>query len=209
MTLNAIIDISHHNGAGLDFAKAKAAGTLGVIHKATQGLGYKDPQYDKNKSAALKAGLWWGAYHFATGDDPRKQADFFLKSIGDQDDTLLILDFEHNPAGSSMDINGSHAFVTYLNEKRGKFPGLYAGSYMKELLKDKDDAVLANCWFWLAQYGAKATVPSTWPTWTMWQYTDGGLGPDPHSVDGIGRCDRSLFNGNAEQLQALWSQAIH
>ena len=41
--LNAVIDISHHNGGALDFAKAKADGILGVIHKASQGQSNTDP----------------------------------------------------------------------------------------------------------------------------------------------------------------------
>ena len=49
--LNAVIDISHHN-ANLDFQQAKAAGILGVIHKATQGLTYKDPMYVTNRQKA-------------------------------------------------------------------------------------------------------------------------------------------------------------
>ena len=50
-------------------------------------------------------------------------------------------------------------------------------------------------------------VPPNWPTWTMWQYTDGGIGPEPHPVNGIGRCDRDKFNGNENQLRELWGAA--
>jgi lysozyme len=63
---------------------------------------------------------------------------------------------------------------------------------------------LANCWFWLAQYGPVAVVPPNWPTWTMWQYTDGAAGPGPHEVDGIGHCDRNRFQGDEEHLHKLW-----
>jgi len=48
-------------------------------------------------------------------------------------------------------------------------------------------------------------VPVNWEKWTLWQYTDGGLGPDPHSVDGVGRCDRDKFNGDAEALRRFWT----
>jgi lysozyme len=41
----------------------------------------------------------------------------------------------------------------------------------------------------------------------MWQYTDGGIGPEPHAVNGIGRCDRDKFNGNENQLRKLWGAA--
>jgi lysozyme len=39
----------------------------------------------------------------------------------------------------------------------------------------------------------------------MWQYTDGALGGEPHTVAGIGRCDRDTFNGSVAQLRRLWA----
>ncbi len=65
---NTIIDLSHHNG-DVDLGRAKAAGILGVIQKATQGTGYKDPTFDANREQAIQAGLLFGAYHFGTGDE--------------------------------------------------------------------------------------------------------------------------------------------
>jgi lysozyme len=35
--LNAVVDISHHNGITIDFKGLKVAGVIGVIHKATRG----------------------------------------------------------------------------------------------------------------------------------------------------------------------------
>ena len=35
--INVVVDLSHHNDP-VDFVRAKAAGIVGVIHKATQGL---------------------------------------------------------------------------------------------------------------------------------------------------------------------------
>jgi len=86
-----------------------------------------------------------------------------------------------------------------------RWPGLYAGHFLKEILGTGNDPVLGRCWFWLAQYGPTPVVPANWNTWKFWQYTDGGLGPEPHAVDGIGRCDRNNFNGDAAQLVAFWS----
>ena len=40
--LDAVIDISHHNGLQLDFHAASAAGIQGIIHKATQGVSGSD-----------------------------------------------------------------------------------------------------------------------------------------------------------------------
>ncbi len=201
--LNAVVDISHHNG-NIDLQKAKADGIIGVIHKATQGTTNVDSMYTTNRSKAAAAGLLWGAYHFAVGGDGVAQAQHFLDVVGTFDNTLLVLDLEPNPSGASMSLNDARAFVTHINEVTGRFPGLYSGSYIKEQLGSAKDPVLAQCWFWLAQYGPNAVVPANWPTWTMWQYTDGNVGPQPHSVNGIGNCDRDKFNGTEDQLRALW-----
>lgn len=201
--LNAVVDISHHNG-NVNFAKAKDAGIIGVIQKATQGQTNVDPTYKTNKTKALNAGLLWGAYHFATGSDGLKQADNFLRVVGDDPKTLLVLDFEPNLTGPSMSLEEARAFVTNVKERTGRFPGFYSGHFIKQLLGTNSDPVLANCWFWLAQYGKTAVVPPNWPTWTLWQYTDGVIGPEPHTVSGIGRCDRDMFNGSETQLRKLW-----
>jgi lysozyme len=202
--INVVIDLSHHN-ASPDFAAAEEAGIVGVIHKATQGLAYVDPTYEEHRDAALDAGLLWGAYHFGTGSDGVQQAAFFLEKVLPKKDTLLVLDLEANPQGPSMTLEEARAFVTHVQQATGRWPGLYSGHYLKDLLGTATDSVLANCWLWLAQYGPTAVVPPNWPTWTMWQYTDGGLGPEPHDVPGIGRCDRDQFNGPLGGLQKLWN----
>jgi lysozyme len=206
--LNVVIDISHHNG-NVNLAKAKEDGILGVIQKATQGQSFKDPTYERNRQKAKDAGLLWGAYHFGTGSDGLKQAQHFLDTVGNDPGTLLALDFEPNPTGSSMDLEEARAFVIHINEERRRFPGFYSGHYIKQLLGTSTDPILAECWFWLAQYGPTPVVPRNWKTWTMWQYTDGAVGPKPHTVRGIGRCDRDKFNGSEAQLKKLWGAKAH
>ena len=201
--LNAVVDLSHHNG-NVNLQQAKGDGIIGVIHKATQGQTGLDPMYPTNKTNAQNAGLLWGAYHFATGGDGVAQAEHFLQVVGSFDNTLLVLDFEQNPSGTSMSLEDARNFVTHVNEVTGRFPGLYSGSYIKELLGSTKDPILSQCWFWLAQYGPTAVVPANWTTWTMWQYTDGAVGPQPHTVAGIGNCDRDKFNGTEDQLKTLW-----
>ncbi len=200
--INAVIDVSHHNGTSLDFNKAKADGIVGVIHKASQGMGNLDALYKTNRKKATAAGMLWGAYHFATGGDGAKQADIFLNAVGDPAGVLMVLDFEPNTAGPTMDLNEAHTFVTHIFQATGRWPGFYSGHLIKDLLKGQKDPILANCWLWLAQYGATAVVQPTWPTWTMWQYTDGSDGKEP--VKGIGHCDRDRFNGDEDHLRTLW-----
>jgi lysozyme len=202
--INAVIDISHHNGPSLDFAKARAAGIIGVIHKATQGLNNTDDMYAVNRMRAKNAGLLWGAYHFGTGVDGGKQAAHFLETIVSAKDTLLVLDFEPHGAGPTMTLDQARAFTAAIFKATGRWPGLYSGQLIKEQLGKAKDAVLAKSWFWLSQYGPKAVVPPNWPAWTMWQYTDGVVGDQPHIVDGIGPCDRERYNGTEKQLRAWW-----
>jgi GH25 family lysozyme M1 (1,4-beta-N-acetylmuramidase) len=201
--INAVVDLSHHNG-DVDLNKAKAASILGVIQKASQGIGYADPTYEANRSKAIAAGLYWGAYHFGTGSDGVQQAEHFLDIVKPGSKDLLVLDFEANAQGPSMTLEEARAFVTHVNKMTGRWPGLYAGHYLKELLGNSKDPVLSSCWFWLSQYGPTPVIPNSWDKWTMWQYTDGGIGSEPHSVDGIGRCDRDKFNGDEAALRELW-----
>jgi len=201
--VNAVVDLSHHNGT-TDFKAAKSDGLMGVIHKATQGLTFQDPTYRERQKAAKEQGLLWGAYHFGTGSDGVSQAEYFLKFVKPGTGDLLVLDFEHNPQGTTMTLEEARGFVTHIQEVTGRWPGIYGGALLKELLGTSKDPVLAKCWFWLAQYGPTAVVPVNWPTWTMWQYTNGAQGPDPHTVAGIGRCDRDRFMGTAADLTTFW-----
>jgi lysozyme len=206
-TINVVVDLSHHNG-NVDLMKAKADGIVGVIHKASQGTSLGDNKYQTNREKADTAGLLWGAYHFGTKGDGAAQADFFLSKAKPDDQTLLVLDFEPN-GPSTMTLDQAKAFVSRINEVRGKFPGLYSGNLIKEKLGGKPpDPVLSQCFLWIAQYGpAPTNIPATWPTFTFWQYTDGKKGPEPHTVDGIGKCDRDRFNGTIENLRKLWGVA--
>ena len=204
--INAVIDLSHHN-ATVDLNSAKTDGILGVIHKATQGLGYTDPTYQARREAALQAGLLWGAYHFGTGSDGVAQADYFLDTVRPRPTDLLILDFEANAQGPSMTLEEARAFVTHIHDRVGRWPGLYSGHYVKDLLGAGADPILANCWFWLSQYGPTAVVPANWSGWTLWQYTDGAMGQGPYTVQGIGRCDRDKFSGDNDALLSFWNAA--
>lgn len=195
---NVVIDLSHYNNV-TSFADLRADGIVGVIHKATQGTGWTDSTYAARKEQALAAGLWWGAYHFGANEDGAAQAEYFLAQVNPGAQDLLALDFEENPS-SQMTIAQAEEFVTEIYNRTGRYPGFYSDALAGNLLGGRVDTVLANCWFWRAQYGNSApNVPPTWQTWTMWQYTQSG------SVSGIaGACDRDTFNGSLDGLSRLW-----
>ena len=206
--LNAVVDISHYSTV-TSFATVRQAGILGVIQKATQGLSYQDPTFATHQSGAVGAGLLFGAYHFGTAGDASAQADYFLDTAGDT--ALLVLDFEANPQGESMTLLEAEQFVHHVYTRTGRYPGLYSGSAIKQALSaagitQPGQTELSKCWLWIAQYSTAPLIPTVWDHWTLWQYTDGAAGSGPYSVDGIGRCDRSQFQGStADQLSAFWS----
>ncbi|WP_028100759.1 glycoside hydrolase family 25 protein [Pseudoduganella violaceinigra] len=209
--LNAIVDLSHHNSI-TSLAAAKKAGVLGVFQKATQGTKYADPTFRQHRELCDAAGLKFGAYHFGTAGDASAQADWLISVAGK--DTLLVLDFEPNPQGQDMSLQEAEEFVHYVFTQTGRYPGLYSGHTIKEALAkagitSPGQTELSKCWLWIAQYGKAPLIPKVWDKWTLWQYTDGGVGPEPHSVDGIGRCDRDQFNGTAEQLPQFWNGQYH
>jgi lysozyme len=201
---NVIVDLSHHNGDP-DLGKAKAAGIAGVIQKATQSNSFTDPTFARNRKKTKDAGLLFGAYHFGVGADGVEQADFFLNVVKPSASDIIVLDFEGNQQGPSMTLDEARAFVTHIHAVTGRWPGLYSGHFLKELLGAGSDPVLINCWLWLAQYGPTAVIPPAWKAWTMWQYTNGALGPEPVPVDGIGACDRDTYNGSPAELSAFWN----
>ncbi len=196
--LNVVIDLSHYNTV-TSFSDVKSGGVVGVIHKATQGTNWTDSTYASRKQQAEAAGLWWGAYHFGTNIDGTAQAQYFLSIVNPGPNDLLALDFEEN-SSSQMTIAQAEQFVTEVFNQTGRYPGFYSDALAGNLLGSSTDSVLANCWFWRAQYGASSpSVPPTWSTWTMWQYTSSGV------VDGISApCDRDTFNGDIDGLSRLW-----
>ena len=196
--LNIVIDLSHFNTV-TSFPDVKTDGVVGVIHKATQGTDWADPTYAERKQQAEAAGLWWGAYHFGTDADGTAQAQYFLSKVDPGPNDLLALDFEENPE-SQMTIAQAEQFVTEIFDQTGRYPGFYSDELAGKMLGGNVSSILANCWFWRAQYdGSSPSVPPTWSTWTMWQYTSSGL------VSGIsGGCDRDTFNGSMDDLSRLW-----
>lgn len=80
-----------------DFDKAARAGVWGIIHKASTGATGWDRKYAERRQKAVAAGLLWGAYHWGTGIDVKRQVDNFLKRAAPDSNTLVALDYEDDP----------------------------------------------------------------------------------------------------------------
>ncbi len=206
--LNVVVDLSHHNTV-TSFRDAKDSGLLGVIHKATEGTSFVDAHYSERQNPALAAGLFWGAYHFGIQGDVQSQVDHFLDIVHPGPTDLLVLDFEPNPREGTMTLAEAESFVEQIHAQTGRFPGLYSGqSFLREQLGNRTETILTNCFLWIARYSSQVPqLPPAFPTFTLWQYTDGNVGPQPHQVPGIGRCDRDKFNGDEVGLRNLWGHA--
>ena len=230
---NSVLNMSHYDLMRPDFVGIKNEGVIGVIHEATFPRFQRDWRYRERQNAAIQAGLFWGAYHFGDATDPLRQADHFLSTVAsahppislDQPEkrrpgVLLVLDFEKNGhyPGGTMSVGQAAAFVERINERTGKYPGLYCSEYrLRQMLYGRGATaahrqILRNCWLWVANYHAEPRGVSPWDHWHLWQYTGDGKcglrprGSFPTSVANIRKAERNIFNGNSASLQLFWKE---
>lgn len=204
-----IIDI-YHGDSVVDLQKTKAAGIIGVIHKATQGKTICDPKYDVRRKQAAIAGMLWGAYHFFHGQgstaDAVAEADFFLGYVDSTPDTLLALDWE-NVGGGSATATQARAFLDRIQDRLQRKAVIYSGNVAKERIRGKDDYFGAHR-LWLCQYGKTWKTQASWPYPWLWQNNGDASGPGPHTISGInGYCDNNTIVDpmTEDRLRSEWS----
>lgn len=192
------IDISHHQDFP-DFAEVKAAGVIALIHKATEGSSYVDPNRARNCYNATAAGIKCCTYHWLSpGSNPRSQMEFFLRTVDPVPGERMVIDYEEDGCTLSQ---LKEAVQALLDDPRELQITIYSGHLLKEQLNGTHDAFLAdNTDLWLAQYtsGTPTWSTGTYPQWTLWQYSESG------TVDGItgSLVDLDRFDGSdAELLQ--------
>jgi len=203
-----VADISHHNIV-TDLKASAAAGLWGIIHKASQGRSYRDPNYSERRDYARAAKLLWGAYHFNTGDNVKAQVDNFLAVAKPDASTLLVLDYEDNRL-SNMSMSQAVEFLRRIEDGVGRKAAIYSGNRLKEtltLVPQADRDYVRSHRLWLCQYGPRAVLPSGFKSWWLWQYTGDGIGPNPHHIDGISGngIDLNAYAGTGDQLAKEWA----
>lgn len=217
-----IVDLHTGDGA-YDLDAFRAGGGVALIHKVTEGRDWSDRGFTAAAEGAKRAGILFGAYHFANDKDPVVQADHFLATVADHPEALLALDWETPPKGSKygpMPVAGAVAFVERVHQQRGRWPVLY--TYESVLWRwmatatPEQRTALGLCPLWLAKYGpAPKPFPASWgawSTWSLWQYSSSvANGPSdqvtyPRGVPGFARRsqDRSVFRGDADALAVWW-----
>ena len=172
-----------------------------VIIKATNGESYAyEHIFEPMIERAAKDGKCLGAYHYAKGGDPVKEADYFLSVVGKwKDRALLFLDWESSLNASWGSVTWAREFAERIHEKAGVWPWIYTGNAgVKQC-----EACYPECGLWFAGYPDDRNefkVPvwpdryktAPWPDCGIWQYSSSG-----------GRTDRDYTAMTAEDWNAL------
>ena len=196
-----VIDLSHWDPAH-DFTAVRTAGYAGVIFKATQSTSLRDDRYVTQQRLAKRAGLKWGSYHFADRTNTMLQADNYLRFASPDPDELFALDWEDYGA-NTMSAAQVMQWVDKVEAELGR-PGqcvVYGPQHFLAQLYAPQSTFGARR-TWVARYGVQPVLPR--PYW-LWQFTDGEVGPPPHTVPGVGHCDINSYAGTPEQLAAEWA----
>lgn len=199
--MDPVIDLSHHNPTP-DWDKLKAAGCIGVIHKATEGTSYVDKTLFSRAKEAMAAGLKWSTYHFLRPGKITAQIDHYLATIDPVEGERIVLD--HEDAGVSL--TDLEKAVRYIATIRPDLQvTIYSGHLIKEQLNGNRSKELAATSLWIAQYtsaGKPSWPVETWPAWSLWQYTDKA------TVPGISApVDANRWNGTSEALLSWFGPA--
>ena len=207
---NAIIDLNH-NDTVTSWDLVHQNGIHAVIHKATEGTTFQDPAYHGRRTAAKAAGLLFGSYHFTSGGDVDKQVANYLSWAQPAHDELIAIDCEKSSGGApNMSLQQLLAFVDGVQKALSRRIVVYgAGDLLIPITKGQKNSPLSLCPLWIASFpkddSGPSALPDPWKTvgWTIWQYTDGKLGPQPRTVPGAA-CDRDTFQGTGQELHQRW-----
>lgn len=170
-------DISHWNTVKDWDALAKAS--KGIIVMKVRQVSV-DPMFNPRLKEAEERKMIVIGYAFGYGGiSGATQADALLHHFPPKPGRILMLDLERNPPqyGKTMSAAEASAFVERIRQRTGQYPLLYTSASWSR------PGVLAKCPRYIAQWG------STPSSAEIWQFTNGVVGPPPHTFPGIGHCD--------------------
>ncbi len=174
------IDVSYYQRT-VDWPKVKADGIEFAMIKATEGVGYTDPNLAVYAKGATAAGLHIGAYHFLRAGDAQEQARQFMAAIKPYKwDYPLGIDVEHNELLTLGKTKLADMIIAFCEAVKaaGYYPMIY--SNLNWCLNYLDMTRLKAYDLWFARYNETAGYDGV----SIWQYSNTG------KIDGI--------NGNVD-----------
>ncbi|GIE89570.1 GH25 family lysozyme [Actinoplanes regularis] len=205
------IDVSRYQGS-INWTSVRNAGIEFAFIKVTEGVSFKDPNFNTNYVAAYNAGVIRGAYHFALPDRSTgaAQANYLASNGGawsaDSRTLPAALDLEANPYGTSCYGLSQASMRTWISDflstyrsRTTRYAVIYTTTSWWTSCTGNWSGPWANHPLWIARWAsAPGTLPAGAPYHSFWQYTSSG------SVAGIsGAVDRNYFNGDRSRLIAL------
>ena len=164
MSLNGI-DIASYQSK---IQPSKLTTTNFIIVKFTQGTTYLNPYAATQYNMSKKAGKLLGAYHYATGKDAIKEAQYFISSLGNRiGECILALDWEgyqNSVFGTGKDVNWCLKFMDEVYRLTNIKPYLYMS---KSVTKKYDWSKVAKKYpLWCAQYASNNQTNYQTDPWT-------------------------------------------
>ena len=196
------LDVSHYQG-DIHWGKVADSQHAFAITKATGGVDYIDPFFKSNWYNIRRHGLVRGTYHFFyADDDPKKQAEHFLATVGRMRkmDLPPILDVEITSHTDKKELmENTLIWLKIVKEATKKNPIIYTSmSFGHNFLSDPR---FGDYYLWIAEYTNELkSLPKPWANkkWFMWQHSQRG------SVVGIkGDVDLSQYKGSLENLHSF------
>jgi hypothetical protein len=143
-----ILDVSHWQGVGIDYAKCKELGVCGVIAKRWHGRGFVT-SYDEQMAGASAAGIpILGDYGWfvPTLIPPELQVDAWVAPP--KEHLPFTIDWEDESTklrGKALIALGERA-IEIVSDKHGRRPILYTGEgYWQTFCLNMDSEIFASC----------------------------------------------------------------
>lgn len=177
--------------------------------KATEGTHYVNRYYRSDRRSALAAGLYVGAYAFATPDDASgaAEANYFLQHSGYSMGRKLLfpmVDLEYDPYNRHTPCYGLDrtAMISWITSYSaaiygglGVRPIIYTQASWWNLCTGGTSAFNGHP-LWVGSNGRSAALPAGFTAWSIWQ---SGVGV----AAGVrGPVDVDAFNGTVAQLRS-------
>jgi len=211
---NTSIVIDAYEGNSIDWNKmATDSKVAAVVHRIS--IGSKlDSAYEARKAEATKRGYLWGAYHLGMKGNTIAQADLFISKVGEDRNTLMVLDLEDTSNGTFMTVNEAITFMQYVYDKTGRIPVVYANQATVKALNEKvkDHPILQQSKLWYARFtsSVKDFPRGIWEGYFLWQFSSelncSTTGSCLYNVPGTkADMDVNVFYGSTAELAFQWN----